>query len=78
MLPMVLMSPELSAFISRTASTASPRTSLELAQLSGSVREVENTTLDARVSSSTEASSSALNSSWPAGISPAAKPDISR
>ena len=37
-----------------------------------------NTTFDAPVSPPTDASSSALNSSAPSGVSPAAKPDISR
>ncbi len=46
--------------------------------MSGSSSEAENTTFDARVSSSTEASSSAVNSSVPAGVIPAAKPYISR
>ncbi len=72
------MRPEPSSFIARTASTASSRTSVELAHVSGSSSEAENTTFDARVSSSTDASSSVVNSSVPAGVSPAAKPDISR
>jgi len=78
MLPIVEMRPEPSSFIARTASTASPRTSVVLAHVRGSSSEAENTTFDARVSSSTEDSSSAVNSSVPAGVSPAAKPDISR
>jgi hypothetical protein len=58
MLPILLMSPEPPSFIARTASTASSRTSVELAHVSGSSRDAENTTFDARVSSSTDASSS--------------------
>jgi hypothetical protein len=58
--------------------TASSRTSVLLAHVSGSSSEDENTTFDAPVSPPTDASSSALNSSVPSGISPAAKPDISR
>jgi hypothetical protein len=77
-LPIVLRRPEPSAFIVRTASAASSRTSVVLAQVSGSSSEVENTTFDARVSSSTASFSSGLNSSCPAGVSPAEKPDISR
>src|SRR3712207_8045004 len=68
-LPIVLRSPEPLDFMARTASTASPRTSVELAHARGSSSEEENTTLDARVSSLTDASSSALNSSWPSGRS---------
>ena len=52
MLPIVLMMPEPCAFIARTASTASSRTSVELAHVSGSSSEVENTTFDACVSPS--------------------------
>ncbi|AOW89918.1 hypothetical protein BC342_29135 [Streptomyces olivaceus] len=78
MLPIVLSSPEPPDFMARTASTASSRTSVELAHFSGSSSEAENTTLDAWVSSSTDASSSGRNSSWPLGTSPAAKPDIRR
>ena len=74
----MLRSPEPFSFMARTASTASSRTSVELAHVSGSSSEEENTTLDACVSSSTDASSSALNSSWPSGTSPAAKPDMRR
>ncbi len=74
----MLRSPEPLDFMARTASTASSRTSVALAQASGSSSEEENTTLDALVSSSTDASSSGLNSSWPSGTSPAAKPDIRR
>ena len=75
---MVLRSPEPFSFMARTASTASSRTSVQLAHASGSSSEEENTTLGACVSSSTDASSSGLNSSWPLGTSPAAKPDIRR
>src|SRR5215218_6898519 len=64
-LPIVLRSPEPFSFMARTVSTASSRTSVELVHASGSSSEEENTTLDACVSSSTDASSSALNSSWP-------------
>jgi hypothetical protein len=77
-LPIVLIRPVPSLFISRTASAALPRTSVALAHVSGSSSVVENTTFVARVSASTDASSSALNSSVPAGVSPAANPDISR
>jgi hypothetical protein len=77
-LPIVLIRPGSRSFIARTASTASSRTSVELAHVRGSSSVLENTTFGARVSSSTDASSSALNSSWPAGTSPAEKPDISR
>src|SRR5205823_353920 len=77
-LPIVLSRPEPSSFIARTASTASTRTSVLLAQVSGSSSEDENTTFDALVSPPTDASSSALNSSVPSGILPTAKPDISR
>src|SRR5215211_1674179 len=77
-LPIVLSKPEPAFFIARTASTASPRTSVLLAQVRGSSSEDENTTFDAPVSPPTDASSSALNSAAPSGVSPAAKPDISR
>src|SRR4030095_15534250 len=70
--------PEPPAVIPRTASTASSRTRVLLAQVRGSSSEDENTTFDAPVSPPTDASSSALNSSVPLGVSPAAKPDISR
>jgi hypothetical protein len=74
----VLRTPEPSSFIARTASAASSRTSVVLAHVSGSSSEAENTTFDAPVSPPTEASSSALNSSVPSGVSPTAKPDINR
>jgi hypothetical protein len=74
----VLSRPEPWAFRPRTASTASPRTSVLPGQVRGSSSEEENTILRARVSSSTEASSSAVNASVPGGVSPAAKPDIRR
>ena len=77
-LPIVLSRPEPSSFIARTVSTASPRTSVLLAQVRGSSSVDENTTFDAPVSPPTDASSSAVNASLPPGISPAAKPDISR
>src|SRR4029453_8221169 len=70
--------PEPSSFIARTASIASSLTSVELAHPSGASSDAENTTFDARVSSSTDSSSSAANPSCPAGGWPAASPDISR
>src|SRR5512134_3775510 len=75
-LPSVLRMPEPSSFIARTACTASPRTRVVLAHGRGSSSEAENTTFGARVSSSTLASSSDP-SSIP-GVSPPAKPYISR
>src|SRR6478609_6526001 len=47
-LPIVLRSPNSRDFMARTASTASSRTSVEFAHVSGSSSEEENTTLDER------------------------------
>jgi hypothetical protein len=71
----VLSSPAPSRFMPRTASTASSRTSVLFAQVSGSSSEAENTTFDASVRPSIDASSSA---SAPSGMAPVAKPDIRR
>src|SRR5581483_437968 len=78
MLPSVLRMPDPSAFIARTACTASPRTRVVLAHVRGSSSEAENTTFGARVRSSRLASSSASIAAVPAGGSPPAKLDISR
>src|SRR5512134_249814 len=77
-LPSVLRRPEPSAFIARTASTASPRTRVVLPHVRGSSSEDENTTFGARVSSSTLASSSASIAAVPGGGSPLKKLYISR
>jgi hypothetical protein len=52
---MVLRTPELFSFIARTAPAASSRTRVELAHVSGSSSEAENTTFDAPVSPPTDA-----------------------
>ncbi|HTW07500.1 MAG TPA: hypothetical protein VME46_08320 [Acidimicrobiales bacterium] len=78
MLPIVRRRPGAPAFIARTAAMASSRTRVVFAQESGSSRVDENTTFDAPVSPLIEASSWVENPSAPAGVAPAAKPDISR
>ena len=74
----MLSNPEPDSFIARTASTGSSRTSVEFAHVRGSSSVDEKTTFGVAVSSSTDPASSDVNSSVPGGMSPAAKPDMSR